>query len=177
MGTINYGTSDYITLGIKPYDTDDFRNDKDFMKFIENEWNVDLSDDTQVLDAIYDEINDLYDCDRMNAQVIIDKYTLNYFKVTIEPGYYEGLYIDISLENAAFNDYKEKLDAQKEVTRIKSMMIDLAGCGYNSVYPGWCTTYHDYKTTLRHIKEAIKEMRADVKGTPTWKNYKPFYQV
>ena len=32
MGTINYKTSDYITLGMRPYDVDDFINDDDFIE-------------------------------------------------------------------------------------------------------------------------------------------------
>ena len=27
MGTVNYSTSDYVTLGVIPYDSDDFEND------------------------------------------------------------------------------------------------------------------------------------------------------
>ena len=32
MGTINYGTSNYITIGIKSYDASDFEKDIDFME-------------------------------------------------------------------------------------------------------------------------------------------------
>ena len=34
MGTINYRTSDYITLGLVPYDRDDYKNDADFMEWL-----------------------------------------------------------------------------------------------------------------------------------------------
>lgn len=34
MGAINYFTSDYITMGFKPYDTYDFENDPDFMEMV-----------------------------------------------------------------------------------------------------------------------------------------------
>ena len=40
MGAINYYTSDYITLGVKPYEVDDYKNDPDFMEFIKEEYEV-----------------------------------------------------------------------------------------------------------------------------------------
>lgn len=42
MGTINYYTSNYITLGIKPYEPEDLLSDSDFMQFIKEEWKVDI---------------------------------------------------------------------------------------------------------------------------------------
>lgn len=32
MGAINYFTSDYITMGLRPYDRSDLENDLDFME-------------------------------------------------------------------------------------------------------------------------------------------------
>ena len=43
MGAVNYFTSDYITLGIKPYETEDYSRDADFMQFIRDEWGVALT--------------------------------------------------------------------------------------------------------------------------------------
>ena len=37
MGAINYFTSDYITMGLKPYDASDFENDHDFMEELQND--------------------------------------------------------------------------------------------------------------------------------------------
>lgn len=37
MGAINYFTSDYITLGVHPYDRFDMENDVDFMKEMRDE--------------------------------------------------------------------------------------------------------------------------------------------
>ena len=48
MGTVNYATSDYITMGLKPYDVDDFTNNPDFLDFIREEWSIDTTDQNAV---------------------------------------------------------------------------------------------------------------------------------
>lgn len=148
MGTINYKTSDYITLSIKPYDFEDIK-----AGMIENY--PELIEENTIKDGyIYSEIGELYDCDKENAQSIIDKFHLWYFRVAIEPGYYEGLSIDINNNFPVFFDnYEEKKEAQKEVTRLKQLLIDLAGVGYVQTFPGWVTGYNDYKNTINGIKK------------------------
>lgn len=37
MGAINYFTSDYITLGVRPYDRFDMENDIDFMEEVQRQ--------------------------------------------------------------------------------------------------------------------------------------------
>ena len=175
MGAINYKTSDYITMGIKPYDTDDFTENKDFLDFIKTEWLVDINDPDAVLQAAYEDINNCYEADKMNLDAILDKYSFYYFKVEWESGYYEGMSLNIYLDYSVFDDYEEKRDAQKEVTQLRNFLIDIAGCGFVACYPGWCTGYEDYNGTISAINEAIKEMRKDVKNTPTWHTYKPSY--
>ena len=170
MGTINYKTSEYITLSIKPYDTDDIRQG-----IIDDNTSGEydgLTVDQVTDDIIYNETLNYYDADAMNAQSIIDKYHLWYFRVAIEPGYYEGLSIDI--ENnfpVCFDDYIEKKEAQKEVTQLKQLLLDLAGVGYVQTFPGWVTGYNDYKNTLNGIKKAIKDIRQEVTTTPTYRDY------
>lgn len=177
MGTINYGTSDYITLGIKLYDVDDVIKDADWVSFVSAEWGVDPGDADAVRNAAYDEINNYYACDAANFNSCLDKYRtayggFYYFRITLKPGYYDGLYIDI--ENnfpVAFDDWREKQDAQKELTKIRAFLRELAGCGFVKCSPGWGTAYYDYTDTLKAIDDAIKEMRADVRATPTWSKY------
>ena len=82
MGTINYATSDYITLGLKPYDFDDFANDPECIEEI-TEIFGDASDA-----AIYQYINDCYNDDHTNIECILDKWDFYYFHITSEPGYY-----------------------------------------------------------------------------------------
>lgn len=139
MGTINYKTSDYITLAI----------------------NV-----SNYRDNYYD---DLIEADFENAAAILDKYSFYYFHVVIESGYYEGF--SLNIENNFpwfFDDHFERLEAQKEITEIKKLLMELAGVGMVACFPGWCTSYADYKETKTAIKKAVQEMREEVKTTPTY---------
>lgn len=170
MGTINYKTSDYITLSIKPYETDDIR--QGLIDAINAGEYDGITADMITDNMVYDEIREYYNCDEINAQSYIDKYNLYYFHVAIEPGYYEGLSIDIQNNFPVFFDnYVEKKEAQKEITQLKKLLTDLAGCGYVETSPGWCTGYNDYKQTLKGIREAIKDIRQEVATTPTYRDY------
>ena len=175
MGTINYKTSDYITMTIKPYDFDDIQ--EGYIEYLIDEGKTrDEAEEEATNEVVYDQLCDYYDADHDNAESIIDKYSLYYYHVTIEPGYYEGM--QIMIENnypIAFDDYQEKKEAQKEITKIRKMLEELAGCGYVSTYPGWCMGYADYDGTMADIAEAIKEMRSEAAFTPTWYTYNKCY--
>lgn len=152
MGTINYFTSDYITLGLQPYDADEF---------IDDEGTID-----------YDLISIYYDDDYHNIKNELEKYSFYYYHVTIKPGYYEGFTIDIENNfSIAFDGYEDKKEANKEITQIKHFLIGCAGLGMVQCFPGWCTGYSDYKSTIKAINEAIKIMREEVKTIPTWTQY------
>ena len=169
MGAVNYFTSDYITLGVKPYETWDFEEDKDFID--EMQAQIDQFGGS-IEEAIHNYINDCYSNDLANIENELSKYSFYYFHIVIKPGYYEGFTLDI--ENnfpVAFDDFIERREAQKEITSIKKLLLDCAGLGLTQCFPGWCTSYSDYKTTIQAIKSAIKEMREEVKNTPTWRQY------
>lgn len=169
MGAINYETSDYITMGVKPYDVEDFKQDHDFMQFAQeqaDEYGGSLED------CIYDQIQACYDSDFENIQAILGKYDFRYYHITIKPGYYEGFSLDI--ENnflTAYDDREDKRDAQKELTQVKKCLIECANVGLVACMPGWCTAYYDREHTIKGISNAIKSMRAEAKETPTWAWY------
>ena len=140
MGAINYKTSDFITMGVN---TNELTREE-----CENDFEV----------AFLDEV----------ATGIIDNYSFDCFDVEIIPGHYEGFSVDIKLSFWMFDDYTEKAQAQKEVTKIKAMLKDLAGAGLVACFPSWCTTYRDYNGTLSEIDAAIKAMKKEVKDTPTY---------
>ena len=169
MSAINFYTSDYITLAIKPYDIDDFKNDTEFMKEMEEEtkeYGGTLDDN------IYNDIETCYECDRENVETILNKYDFVYYHIAIKPGYYESFSLDIENNyGIAYDDWTDKPAAQKELTELKTMLIKLAGIGMVETFPGWCTGYSDYNQTVKAIKETIKNMREEVKQTPTWKQY------
>ena len=142
MGAINYKTSNYITLG---YYTNNIDYEEEF-----------YSDDIQFE---YDEIKKL-----------LEKERFNYFHIALKPGYYEGFYIDIEYNfSYCLDNYFEKLEALKEITRIKKILLFIVD-NFNvcACFPGWCMGWADYKKTKEEINRAIKEMRAAVKDTPTY---------
>lgn len=143
MGTINYKTSDFITIGY-------------------NCNSIDYDDE-----LYYEIIQDCYD----QAVRTLKKCDFHYFHVTIEPGYYEGFSINIEHNYNYCYDYsEEKRLAQKEITQIKKFLLE---CIENfecvAVYPGWCTGYANYNETIKELNGAIHEMRETVRNTPTWK--------
>lgn len=144
MGAINYGTSDYITIGY-------------------NCNNIDYNDH-----FYYEYINDDYE----QIKYLLEQYNFYYFHVTIKSGYYEGFYINIEHNfPICYDGWEEKQAAQKEITQIKKFLLFCLDFGCCAVYPGWCMGYADYKTTLKEINAAVYNMREDVKKTPTYNNY------
>lgn len=142
MGAINYFTSDYITLGY-------------------NLNNIDYSDE-----FYSDDIN--YEYDEISA--ILKNEHFYYFHITLKPGYYDGFSINIENNfSYCFDDYNEKLQALKELTRIKKFLLYIVD-NFNvcEVWPGWCTSYKEYHTTIKDISAAIKEMKSEIKNTPTY---------
>lgn len=142
MGTINYNTSDFITIG---YNCNNIDYDDEFYN---------------------DFIQDYYD----QIDYLLKKQHFYYFHVKLEPGYYEGFSIDIEFNfSVCFDDYIDKQNAQKEITQLKNFLLqcinDFECC---VVHPGWCTSYEDYTNSIIKLNATIKEMRQTVKDTPTW---------
>ena len=169
MCAVNYFTSDYITMGLRPYDRFDLENDRDFMEELQRE--VDEYGGT-VEKALDSYINECYASDYDNIKTELEKHYFYYYHITIKPGYYEGFTLDI--ENnfpVALDSWEDRREAMKEITEIKQFLIDCAGFGLVACFPGWCTGYSDYNGTIQAIKAAIKEMRSELKTIPTWLQY------
>lgn len=148
MGTINYGTSDYITIG---YNLN--WDDSEFETWEEMEYEKQL------------DIEDTY----TNIRAILNKYDFIFYHVVIKPGYYEGFHINI--ENNfpyCYDSREDKRAAQKEVTKLKAFLIECVNTGLVQVWPGWCTSYNTHNESVEAIKTAVKEMRAEIKSIPTW---------
>jgi hypothetical protein len=145
MGTINYGTSDFITIG---YDCSVIDYDDKYHH--------------EIIQDNYDQI----------AYRLKD-YRFYYFNVKLEPGYYEGYYINIEFNySLCLDDYHDKRAAQKEITLIKRFLLecindfDCVAC-----YPGWSTGYDTYNASLKELDDAIYLMRETVKQTPTYRQF------
>ena len=170
MGTINYATSDYITLAIKPYDYDDYKT-PDFLEFIADERGVNLEDNNEVFEAINEQMSADYDCDYENAETIINNYNFSFFDVSLECGYYEGFSLKIAAKYECVEDEEERAEALEEVRNINKMLLELSGVGMVACCPSWCTTYYSYKETQQKIDEATKEMAEEVKALPLEDEY------
>ena len=176
MGTFNYCTSDYITLAFKEYWVFDFDHDKDEILdcMVENgiaDCKEDI-DDGDYEDYIYDLIASYEEDDFYNVKCALEKYDFYYFHVAQKYGYYKGSQLDIESNfGIAFDDYIDKRQAQKEITKIKEFLHYVADCGMSATYPGWCPAWFDNKTTHKMIDKAIKKMREEVRNTPTWRQY------
>lgn len=157
MGAVNYKTSDYITLGVKPYDVAEM---EEYIKANPEEFEFtdeQLEDEDYLNDYVNEYIRDLYDADLANVQSIIDDYSFNYFDVEIEYGYYEGFSLDIS-PDFAFYDEEDKQDALNEAKELREMLVKLTGVGMVACFPGWATGYKDRAGTLKAIEEAYQEI-------------------
>ena len=144
MGTINYSSNNYVTVG--------FNYNYDYIDDFERE-----------TDEIY-----LFE----ELENIREKYDFYYFDVRLKNGYYEGFYIDI--ENnfpLCFDNYAEKMEAQKEVTQIKKFLLECLEYGACVCVPGWCTTFFDYADSKKAVIEGIKTMREEIKATRTDYNF------
>lgn len=152
MGAINYYTSNYVTLGYNL--SNDYTDEFETFEEAQEQLNLDI-------EWAADEI-----------ERIFKKYNFYYYNITIEPGYYEGFSIDI--ENnfpLCFDDYYSKNEVQKEITQIKKFLLECLDYDLCVVHPGWCTSYLDYNDSIKEIKNAISEMRLEVKTIPTWYQY------
>lgn len=169
MGTINYYTSDYITLGIIPYSYEDFANDAEITEEAMEQAKL---HGTTMKDELFDILDYYYECDYCNISGQLRKHNFNYFHIDIKPGYYEGFTLDLEFNyGLCFDSWEDKRDAQKEITEIKKFLKTCAGLGMAACFPGWRTEYYNYAETLKEIDRAIKEMRKTVKETPTWNQY------
>lgn len=115
MGTINYGTSKYITLGL---------NVNEYIKEYFGEDELDVGTEYELINY-YDEL-----------QEIIDKYNFEHFEVALQNGYYEGFYLKLEdYDYVCFDNSYEKNEMLKEATKIKKLLIELTENGLVACFP------------------------------------------
>lgn len=158
MGTINFKTSEFITLGLKPFDVDGYLKDLDFRSWCE-ESGLDPEDE------VYNQIEEDYKADYENCKSILEKYDFRFFNLSLEWGYYESFYLNIEFDVWVFEDYDERREAQKEATQVKKCLLELIDSGLCVCYPGWCTSYLSREESKKEIEEAIKDMRCVIDET------------
>lgn len=152
MGAFNYGTSNYITIGLRPYGEENYRDEND--------------------DIDYDAMNDDYSSDHSNIESLLNRFDFTVFHVIIKPGYYEGFYIDIENNyGLCFDSWQDKRLAQKEITQLKEFLIACVDMGMCKVSPGWVPAYYSREDSITAIKATMKDLRERVKHIPTWACY------
>lgn len=148
MGAVNYRTSDYITIGLEPYDIESYY------------------DENNELD--YEAMDNAYNDDLDNIKALLKHFDFTIFHVAIKPGYYEGFYIDIENNyGLCFDCWQNKRTAQKEITQLKEFLIGCVNMGMCKVSPGWVTSYYSREDSIAGIKAAMKDLREQVKHIPT----------
>lgn len=163
MGTINYRTSDYITIGLEPINAYDLEQDADFM----DEIRAQIAEyGGTAEDAIADYIMATEEEDRYMTEVELNRHSFEYFTVTIEPGYYEGFSLDIYSMFPDDPDVSEQREIMQEIAELKQLLYTLINNGLCSVWPGWCTTYRTRAESLEDIDAAIETMYAEIDTYP-----------
>ena len=158
MGTINYLTSDVITL---VHDSSVYDRD-----FIRDECILNDSDVAPdgVTDSDIDFIIDNFVNDQMSElekYVNFDAPTMEFFKLSAEYGYYEGAQLVIDdTTKYGFDCSQDKKQALKEANKIKNILHYIVSeYGFMACCPSWCPAYYDTKQTHARIDTAIKELK------------------
>lgn len=156
MGSINYHTSEYITLAVKPLEIDEVLQDPYFVEWAESvEMSFTGSNTLEALavDRIYNDYQDIYN----TAKNIIDNYDFEWYELHVLPGYEEGYSINIECcLPGHFDTYQHKKEAQKEVTQVKECLIRLVKeCGFRECFPSWSTSYSDVKGTIKALMRLL----------------------
>lgn len=149
MGTINYGSNNYINMGMNLSIYDNIYNYEDRQFEYETE-----------LDYLWEEIKEL-----------LNKYTFEYFTIKLEPGYYEGFYIDIDFDYLWVDSYEKPL-ILKELTQLKQFLLQCCNYGIVKYSPGWCMGYYNEQETRKAIKQCIRNTKENIKKYPTYRTYK-----
>ena len=146
MGAINYGRSDFVNLGIRP-----------------ELWDGTPQDETD------SEVQFLFE----EVKSLIENEYFWEIKIEVVPGYYEGFWLNI--EDPKFNyfeDWREKRDYLKELTRLRGFLLKCVQYGLVVYSPGWCMGYETKEASYDIVNKAIREAKQKARNTPTYRNYK-----
>lgn len=133
MGAINYGTSEYVTIG----------------------FNLSLFTDSDEATAAS---VDYY----THVTETIDNLTNEYFSVDICEGYYDGFYITIT-PDLYISDHEARQDAVAAAYHVCSLLkYAVHECCCCKVSPGWCTGYATEAESIEAINIAYADMLMDI---------------
>lgn len=166
MGTVNYQTSDYITLASAPLYSEDY-----------SEYAEEQAEETgKSVEAIIGSLMSLGEEDSwIAAKEAAEKTTRNEFwKLDAVPGYYEGSQVVIHNELPESITDEERQTALTEVDGLKVLLVGLVeNASFLETAPGWCPKWSARAETLESIDRAAEEMREAVLSVPAWKEAEP----
>ena len=133
MGAINYGTSEYITIG----------------------FNLSIFTDS---DEAFNTSVDYY----AHVTEAVDNLANEYFSVDVCEGYYDGFYITIT-PDLYIPNREARQDATAEALRVCSLLkYAVCECCCCEVSPGWCTGYATETESIEAINIAYADMLMDI---------------
>ena len=166
MAAINYKTSDFITLATKAYHA----THEDAVEQLNDYGYTDKDIEDMNLDDFISELyRDYEEADYFNTEEVINRYDFTYFNIVIMAGYYEGLQVDIELNDYGLwtTGYEEDFidsitEAIDEIETLKKLMIELTWIGLKACNPGWSTGWYSLDETLEQIDIACENIKNDL---------------
>lgn len=151
MGTINYKASDIITLGYN----------------VPSELDYSEEEIKEILEGGFEDIQDYINIDTEDVyslcKDIVDRYNFYWFKVELEGGYYDGFYLDLSVDyTAEYLEQDDKDEIREEIKNLKKMLYELLDY-MNVCSPWWCTTWYNFKEGTDKIDEAMDKLNEELK--------------
>lgn len=150
MGAINYKNNNIINIGYKQY--------------------------IYILDEDDEETEAFNACeDYKTASALFQYMNFSYYEVSVNPGYYDGFYIDIKRTCFYLDNYKERAEMLHEWNTIQNILLEIienincyvfTSCGLEGC--GWL----GYKESIRAIKKAGARERENIRKYPLESHFK-----
>lgn len=157
MSTINYATSDIITVGLN---VDELTSNIYPKNEVEDE-------------SIINKLDELYSNEELNyyrtAKSIIDDFYFTYFKIDLQCGYYNGFIVNI-YQNVTLNDIKteyDDIDEMKDTTyeyindlkNLKQLLLKVVKeANLVTLTPGWVTGYDTHAHSIANIETTFDKL-------------------
>ena len=167
MPAANFGRSDYLTIALL-LKTEDFESDPYVQERAMEIWEDNNPDweeeglepdlDEIINDLVWDDMNESYRECMEETEEQISQLDLSYISVDIRSGYYEGIYLDITMDYTLYTA-EEREELYAEIGKFGEFLIELANTGWRTVYSSaYTTSMDDYDETCENIASAISEM-------------------
>ena len=100
-------------------------------------------------------------------QEIVNDYNGTWFKVNVEPGYYEGAWVSIVWDEdmLLYNGPWSWEEMRAEITCLNTMLQLLVNVGCVEYWPGWCMGYSTAADTRKAITANVERLYKYYKET------------